>query len=534
MEELTRQLSTILRGMWKHRWPALILAWVVGIVGTVVVFRIPNSYEASARIFVDTQSILKPLMSGLAVQPNIDQQVSMLSRTLISRPNIEKLVRMADLDLKSATKSQQDALIEGLMKAVQIRSVGRDNLYTISYAEADKERAKRVIQSMVSIFVESSLGASRKDTDSAKVFLDEQIKTYEKQLEEAEARLKEFRMRNIDSQLGGEGKDAAARLGEISQALATAKLELREAEDSRDVAKRQMQLAQSGGEAPGAGAAPASAPEPMGNFATPEIDARLEAQRRNLDGLLQRYTDLHPDVVNTRRLIKDLEDQKRREVAELRKAAAANAPGTPQGTSTAGSVIAQEFSRMLATSEVQVAALKARVAEYTARYNAAKGGLKIAPQIEAEAAQLNRDYGIIKRNYESLVSRRQSATMSGELEMASGVVDFRLIDPPRVSPKPVSPNRIALISAVLAVSVGLGMALAFAASQLRPVYLDAQQLREKTGLPLLGVVGMVVSDEARKRERMSHFRFAAGTGGLFAGFLMVLVTVSILAARQAG
>jgi polysaccharide chain length determinant protein (PEP-CTERM system associated) len=241
---------------------------------------------------------------------------------------------------------------------------------------------------------------------------------------------------------------------------------------------------------------------------------------------------LHPDVVNTRRLIKDLEDQKRKELAELRKAAAA-APGAVPNTA-AGSVIAQEFSRMLATSEVQVAALKARVAEYQARYNQAKGGLKIAPQIEAEAAQLNRDYGIIKRNYESLVARRQSATMSGELEMASGVVDFRLIDPPRVSPKPVSPNLVVLLSAVLGLAVALGLVLAFAASQLRPVYLDAQQLREKTGLPLLGVVGMVVNDSERRRERMSNLRFYAGTGGLFASFLLVLVTVSILSARQVG
>lgn len=532
MEELIRQLSSILRGMWKHRWPALILAWVVAIIGTVVVFRVPDSYEASARIFVDTQSILKPLMSGLAVQPNIDQQVSMLSRTLISRPNIEKLIRMADLDLKSATKAQQEQLVENLMKKVEIRSTGRDNLYTLSYAEADKDRAKRVIQSMVSIFVESSLGASRKDTDSAKVFLDEQIKSYEKQLEEAEARLKEFRMRNIDVQLGADGKDAASRLAEAAQTLAAAKLELREAEDSREAIKRQMQAAPAS-----AAGASASAPEPVVNVATPEIDARIETQKRNLDGLLQRYTDLHPDVVNTRRLIRELEEQKKREVAELRKAGvtsplAGSLPGALPGSGLPG--MGQELSRMLATSEMQVAALKARVSEYQGRYNDAKGGMKIAPQIEAEAAQLNRDYGVIKRNYETLVTRRQSAAMSGELEMASGVVDFRLIDPPRVSPRPVSPNRIVLILAVLGVSVASGMGLAFAASQLRPVYLDAQQLREKTGLPLLGVVGMVVSEDARRRDRMNNFRFAAGTGGLFAGFLLVLVTVSILAARQVG
>jgi polysaccharide chain length determinant protein (PEP-CTERM system associated) len=173
--------------MWKFRWPALAASWVVAIVGVALVFKIPDQYEASARIYVDTQSILKPLMSGLTVQPNVEQQVSMLSRTLISRPNIEKLVRMADLDLKADTKAEQEALIEKLTKEIQIRNTGRDNLYSLVYRDSDQEKSKRVIQSMVSIFVESSLGASRKDTDSAKTFLNDQIKQYETKLEQAEA-----------------------------------------------------------------------------------------------------------------------------------------------------------------------------------------------------------------------------------------------------------------------------------------------------------------------------------------------------------
>src|SRR5690349_8990873 len=133
MEELFTQLSTIAKGMWRFRWPSLAVAWLVGIIAIVVVFQIPNQYEATARIYVDTQSILKPLMSGLAVQPNVEQQVVMLSRTLISRPNVEKLIRMADLDLKTESKAQQEALVARLTSALEIKTVGRDNLYTLAY-----------------------------------------------------------------------------------------------------------------------------------------------------------------------------------------------------------------------------------------------------------------------------------------------------------------------------------------------------------------------------------------------------------------
>ena len=534
MEELVQQISSVARSMWRYRWTGLIAAWVVAAVGAVVVFRIPDRFEASARIYVDTQSILKPLMQGLAVQPNVDQQVGMLSRTLISRPNIEKLVRMADLDLKSESKAQQEALIEGLQKSVEIKTTGRDNLYSLNYVDSDRDKAKRVIQSMVSIFVESSLGASRKDTDSAKVFLDEQIKAYEAKLEEAETRLKDFRLRNIDMQTG-DGKDSASRLSEISQLLARSKLELREAENARDAARQQME-AEKGSASTGGSVTQSLMAESATNFATPEIDARLEAQRRNLDGLLQRYTEAHPDIVSARRLIKELEEQKRKEVAELRKAAmaaptpiiAGGAGGAAQSAST------QELSRLAANAEVMVASLRARVSEYTSRYAAAKASSRTSPQIEAEAAQLNRDYGIVKKSYEDLVGRRQSAVMSGDLDMASGVADFRLIDPPRVSQKPVSPNRLLLLPVVLLAAIGVGLFSAFAATQLRPVYNDGLSLGTRTGLPVLGVVSMVIGDEDRRREQMGRIRFFAGSGGLVGLFMIAMITVSILAARRIG
>ncbi|MDE1947170.1 MAG: chain length-determining protein [Burkholderiales bacterium] len=526
MQDIVRQVLTIARGMWTYRWPGLLTAWVVALIGVVVVFRIPDQYEASARIYVDTQSILKPLMSGLTVQPNVEQQITMLSRTLISRPNVEKLVRMADLDLKANSKSDQEALVERLTKGIEIRNTGRDNLYSLAFRDSDREKAKRVIQSLVSIFVESSLGASRKDTDSAKTFLNEQIKQYEQKLEDAEARVKEFQLRNIDRQ-GADGRDAATQLADVSTKLRQAQLDLVEATNARDEAKKQL-AAQHAPDTSDV-LSRSLVQEASVNVATPELDSRIDAQKRNLDNLLQRFTDQHPDVIATRKLIKDLEDQKSKEVAQLRKAALA-AP-LPAGAQGVNSLADQELSKVLATSEVQVAALRARVAEYTAREARARESLKTAPEIEAEAAQLNRDYDITKKNYQDLVARRQSAVMSGELESASGVADFRLIDPPRVTPRPVAPNRMLLLPLALFVALLAGLGIAFAGSQLRPAFADAAELRAKTGLPLLGVVSLVLGDGERRQERRNTLRFLGATGGLFGLFIVGMMIMAVLAQR---
>ena len=522
MDELIRQIFTTAKGMWKHRWLGLLVAWIVTGIGAFVVLSVPNKYEASARIFVDTQSILKPLMSGMAVLPNVEQQVMMLSRTLISRPNVEKLIRMADLDLKIQSKGAQDALIDNLMKSLEIKNVGRDNLYVLSYRDASPDKAKRVIQSLVSIFVESSLGDTRKDSETAKKFIDEQIKTYVTKLEEVEKSLKEFKVRNIEFQTA-DGTDMAGQIGAVSSQLSQARLELREAENGRDAAKRQLDAEKS---QTADITSRSLLQESAMSISTPEIDARIEAQKRNLDALLQRFTEEHPDVAGARRLIKELEDTKRKEVQELRKTAMAN----PASSST-NSLVYQELNRMLASSEVQVAALRARVAEYEARFSRTRELMKTAPKIEAEFNQLNRDYDINKKNYNGLVARRESAAMTGNLDSATGVADFRLIDPPRASPNPVAPNRLLLLPLALLAALGAGLATAFIASQLRSVFYDASSLRDAVGLPLLGVVTLVMGDGAALTEKAQLKKFLGASGGLLGVFIAGMIFLSFMSGR---
>ena len=507
MDEFLSQITTTARGMWNYRRWAMLIAWVVSAVGVSVVISMPDRYQASARVFLDTQSILRPLMSGIALQPNIEQQVAMLSRTLINRPTVERLVREVDLDLGVNSKADKDALVDSVTKAISIGSTGRDNLYTLSYQDQKPEVAQRVVQALLTIFVESSLGVSRKDSDSARRFLDEQIKSYEAKLSEAEGRLKDFKLRNIQMQSKA-GLDSIERASEIGSMLSQARLELREAESARAAASRQLEALRMQSR---------ETPPP-----TPEIDARLDVQKRSLDALLQRYTDAHPDVSNTRRMISELEAQKSKEIEELRRKAKLS-PAT-QGAEASPAL--QELSRLYSAAEVQAASLRARVAEYETRASHAQDQLKVAPQLEAEMAQLNRDYQVHQKNYGDLVSRRETALMTGELESTSSGGDFRIIDPPRVNPKPVAPNKVLLLPASLLAALASGLGLAFLMSQVRPVFFDGAALRQVTDLPLLGVVELVSTEGLRQHELRSLKRFLAALFTLIVLYAVGMVGLS--------
>lgn len=506
MEELLTSVLAYLRGMWRYRWWGLAVTWVAGVVLATAVFFIPDQYEARARVYVDTQSVLKPLMQGLAVPTNVEAQVQILSRTLISRPNVEKLIRMADLDLKIKTKEQREQLVDDLIKRLQISSGGRDDLFTLAFKDTNPDQAKRVVQALVSIFVESGLGDKRKDSDDARRFIEEQIKSYEKKLADAENRLKEFKLRNMNLLSDGQGRDAIGQISELNAKLAQSRLELKEIENSRDALRRQL----SGEDPvflPQAGAANQT-------VSIPEIDSRIDALKKQLDGLLQRYTDQHPDVLGTQRVIEQLEAQKKKEVEARRKA------GTSFGP-VGENPVYQQLKLSLSEAEANIAQMRTRVAEYEARVAALKSSSRLLPEIEAEHAQLNRDYEVHKRNYEGLVSRREAASMSVEMESSTGVAEFRLIDPPSVPSRPASPNRVLLIPVAGFLSMLLGLALTFVLCQVRPAFYEAKALREVTGLPVLGAVGMLDAPERKGLLRRASFGFFGGVGAYVAVYAVL-------------
>lgn len=519
MDDAIRQVVAILKGIWLKRWIGLIVAWVVGIGGVFVVLSMPNKYEATARIFVDTQSVLKPLMAGLAVQPNVDQQIVMLSKTLMSRPNMEKLIRMADLDLKLKSKEEKEKLIDDLLSQLKLEVISQNaaqtnNLYIITYRDASPDKAKRLVQSLMTIFVESGTGDKRKDTDTARKFIEEQISAYQKKLEEAENRLKEFKLRNM-ALAGAGGKDYFVKAGEVNAQLEQARLELMEAKNSREAMKRELlgeePVVTVGGEQDAASQ----------QVSLPEFDARIDLLKKNLDILLQKYTDQHPDVVGTRKVIAQLEEQKKQELIARAKAAG----GKVRGQST--NPVYQQLKVNIAELEANIASLEIRVKEYEARAEQVKASANLQPELEQEFVQLNRDYEIMKLNYNQLVGRRESANMAEQMEATSGVADFRIIDPPRVSPKPVAPNRLLLLPIAFLAALGAGVAVSFLMAQIRPTFMDAKSLRDISGLPVLGSITVLKSEAQLRQERRRLMYFFSGIGGLVALFGVAMVVLFV-------
>ena len=521
MHNPVEQLLSYIKATWRYRWHAAVAAWVVAMAGWTAVALLPDRYEAWARVQVDTQSILRPLLAGLAMQPNDNQIVEMMGRTLINRPNVERVMTLADIDSKLGTAADREKMVIRLTKELVVKGAGAQKLFTISFIDRDPEQAKRVVQALLSIFVEGSQGDKRKDSESARSFIDDQLKAYAERLTAAENAVTEFKRRHVGL-MPGEGQNFYVRLAEARAALSQARLELTEAEQGRDAIKRQLAAEPSlppPEERPAPEVATPKAARP--EVTTPEIDARIQALQQRLDGLRLTYTDQHPDIAGILVSMDQLKDQKRREMLQKqremeqaqremeqaqremeraqREARERRPPPVPTQRQDH---VYQQLSISMAEFEASVASLKARVTEYERRLGELRAATNAIPQVEAEFTQLTRDYEVTKRNYEQLATRREAAQLTGDMQSNTNVVEFRVIDPPRASATPDWPNRPLFKSLVLLVALAGGVGLAFLISQLRPTINTENSLREVSGLAVYGTVVLVRTEAQKRKEKV--------------------------------
>ena len=514
MDQLIQQAIETARAMWSRRWIGVVVGWAVGVAGAVGLMVMPDRYEASARVYVDTKTVLRPLMSGLTVEPDLDQTVGLLARTLITRPNVELLMRKSNLDTPGMSPLTRDRTIEGLLREIKVAAVSRDNVFTFTYRDTSPERARLIVQNLVNLFLESDQGAKRRDAENAREFIDDQIKNYETRLSEAENRLKEFKLRNLgvgDSS----GKDYFARIAALTDELAKLQVDLRAAEQSRDALRRELE-----------GETASLIPDVLsvtGAAGVSEFDTRIESQRKQLDELLRRYTDLHPDVVTTRKLIARLEEERQHDIEARRKAA----EGKPaRGGPGPVNPVMQQVKLALAESEATVAALKVKTGDVQSRLAQLRASASRVPQIEAELAQLNRDYDVVRKTYETMVSRREKASLSEDVD-ATRSAQFRVIDPPRTAPQPVFPNRLALSPLILMTALAAGLGACFLMVQLVPTFESTRRLRIATQRPVLGTISLVANGALMKRKRQGLLAFGSALGGLFVVAVVWMAWISM-------
>jgi polysaccharide chain length determinant protein (PEP-CTERM system associated) len=302
----------------------------------------------------------------------------------------------------------------------------------------------------------------------------------------------------------GSAEDYYGQLQAAVSALQQAQLSLREAVNERNQFKQQMENDEDsylmyGELQAGAGSV---------------LDTRIQGLNERLDELLLKYTEKHPDVVEIKQLITQLEQKREEERAMM----------DEMDVGPADNPLYQQMKMQLAQVDAKVASMRSRVGEYQQRVDHLQEMVDTIPKVEAELKQLNRDYNIHQQNYQALLARRESANISEQAEISGDQLKFRVVDPPRVPLEPSAPNRPLLMTGILVASITAGALLALFLFMLRPTFDSSRSVMEVLGRPVLGGVSMIYNKEWRVKHRHAMLAFSlAGIGllALYAGVMAV-------------
>ncbi|REL31150.1 XrtA system polysaccharide chain length determinant [Thalassotalea euphylliae] len=481
MQELLEQIVDYLKGIWIKRRYIIIATWAICPIGWYLVAQMPNVYESSARVYVDTQSLLRPLLRGLTVETNPDTQIRLMVRTLLSRPNLERISRMTDLDVQASTTEEYDKIIENLKKDLKISNAGRENIFTLSIEDKNADAAKNIVQAALTVFIENTLGETRNDSDEAQKFLNAQIRDYENRLVAAETRLTNFKQKYGDVLMSNSGGFYATLNSEEEQ-LERAQLQLEEAKTRLASAKAQL-----AGEEPVFGLF-ASRVKSNNSVAT-TYDSRIEQLERSMDEKLLRFTEKHPEVLEIQRRLDELIQLRTKEIEAYYSSIKTSEEDTNKAvTSVDKNPVYQELKIQANQYENEVASLTVRVENFKQRVTVIANKIHSLPEVEAELTALNRGYNITKAKYEELLARKETAQLAQQADETTDKIQFRVIDPPRAALQPSGPPRLLFFVGVTIFGIVAGLGISLLMSQISPVITSTQQLSRITGIPVFGTV----------------------------------------------
>jgi polysaccharide chain length determinant protein (PEP-CTERM system associated) len=529
MHELLELILDEARSAWRFRWTALAVAAGVALAGWLAVFAWRDTYEAEARVFVDTRTALKPVLQNLALEQDVNAQLNYVKQSLLAGPQLKKIA--IDSGMLPATvvdPAKQADILDRLGSSVVITVVSASekeqeqgaggSIYGIIYRNADRAQAVKVVQTVLNTLIDETLGGKRQNSETAQKFLGDQIREYEKRLRAAEDRLAEFKKRNVGlmpTEQGGyftllQQETDAARKAETDLSIAMSRraaLE-RQLRGANAIAATSMTVSVTGS-------------QPTGG----DTVSRIRETQARLDDLLLRFTDKHPDVIATKATLEELKQRRQGEIERLKRGDAETIASSGAGNSP----VFQSIQLGMNQADIEIATLRGQLAQHRSTVAELRKRLDSAPKVEAEYAQLDRDYGVNKAQYTALLANYEKAHL-GEQADNAGSVRFEVVQPPTADFQPVSPQRSLTLIATLLAALGVGAGVAYLMHMLHPVVTSVRSLATLTGLPVLGVVGSAFPERQRLASRMETRKFAAGAACLL-GALAVALAMNIAGVR---
>ncbi len=507
-----RTPAEYLRILWRRRYYIFVPFVIVSATLCYVIYRLPNIYESSTLIIVDPPKVSQPYVQPVN-QVDFATRLGVIQQHVTSRTELEGIIEMFNLypELRRANLPRE-LILEEMRKHIKlsVRSVGgSNNAFTISFLNTNPVIAQSVTRELATRFINANSEDTIRRIRSTNDQIENRIADLKKQLEETEAKRNEY-LQNHPEAVPGQDQSLASQMGSLTVLIGSLRTSISSLQNQLQTYEQQLTMIRTQVEA-----------DPETPLAVGQAEGQLRVKKAELEGklkeLLSQYTDKHPDVISTRALLegvnRELEDLKTRSEQERATRVRTRRNNAPFA----------ELELRIAATKRELEQKQAELNQANQQYNELSARLRAVPLLTTEAQKIDRDYNILRKHYDELVSQRENARFSQRIVESFSGETFTLKDPANLPEVPVSPKRALLYPFSLVLGLALGIAIAFAV-EARYLFTiqDARDVAHYTHLPLLVTVPELLTTREQKLRTLLH---AAQLMGVV---VLILVSVPLL------
>tara|TARA_R110001592_G_scaffold303994_1_gene576299 strand:- start:3574 stop:5157 length:1584 start_codon:yes stop_codon:yes gene_type:complete len=387
--------------LYRHRLAAVIIFMTVTAGVLTLGYVTPKSYTSQAVLYADQSNILQPLLRGQAEVTQLDR-INEAREMMQSRSFLEQIALDTGLIRGGETDATRNGKISALRKQVGIR-VSNRNFLELNYTSGSPDESFQVLSAVLNRFIERTVRKKRSESQGAFEFIDSQVKSYQRQLEEVEERLKEFKSGNQD----GTENSVLARIENLRRDIENLKLEIQQTESEVELTRRQLYNEQ-----------------PVRRITVDpgksSAERRLVAMRQELDSLLLRYHERHPDVVSIQDQIADLEKRVSTQTDDDRDGGITEVLENP---------VYENLKIQLSDMTTRLTVQKNRLASLERLLEESFERSQRVAENQAQLSELTRDYDVTRGVYEDMLQRRERARLSMTLDVQGEGVSYKIQEP---------------------------------------------------------------------------------------------------------
>ena len=464
----------------------------------------PDVYKSSTLIRFTPPRVPATLVGSTVTQPRyLRERIQSIIQEFLSTTQLERTIQEFNRYPSSATGALEVS-IGDLRESITVESRRDPNVFELSFESKNPEKAKQVTNRLASLFIEQNLRVREHQAQETKSFINAEAERLRKELEEQEAVVNRYKAANrfelpeqLDTNLRSLEQLRRELEGNNQRAAA---LQERKGVLQKQIVETDIPKADALG-----------GPLPVPANALPQ-SVQLEMKKKELDSLLQRYSNKHPDVVRLQK-----------EIQMFGNASTHSNTGSSMEPSS-GNPLKRVLQTQIADIDLEIQALRSQSERIRSQINVLQTRIDNSPVRAIELSKISRGYEITLRKYQDLLAKGLESELSENVEKQQKGEQFQIVEPANFPVKPVRPNRLMIVLAGLAGGLVGGIGLAFLLETLDTSFKKSDEINAYVNVPLLATLPALVTRGSVLEQRRAHgLLVVASIGTLAVGIVCVRI-----------